>query len=98
MVVTPPSPGYGTALYVLSAPTPAVADWLQTGHPVLTVEGPVSGQVPAAGAASTNGSVRIPPGYLQALRQLPDGTPVDVVASVAPLPRAVVAACGTTQL
>jgi hypothetical protein len=79
----PPNPRYGAFVLVTSAFTNALTDWQQLGHPTVTVEGPVdsAAAIGTTGARVTTGGVRLLEPDLERLRDVPAGTPLDVVDS-----------------
>ena len=79
-----PNPGYGPFVIVTSTPTGAHVDWQQDGRPIITIAGPLDtdAAIGATGARITKGSVRLHAADLARLRDLPAGTPIDVVTDL----------------
>lgn len=79
-----PSPAYGPFVIVTSAPANTITDWEQSGHSVITIEGPLdsAAAIGATGAKVTTGSIRMIDSDLEQLRSVPTGSPIDVVATL----------------
>lgn len=76
-----PKPAYGPFVIVTSAFADTVTDWEQSGNAMITIEGPLGSAkaIGRTGAAVTAGSVRLLDATLEQLREVPPGTPLDVV-------------------
>ena len=83
-VAEAPSPDYGPFVVVTSGIVEGTSDWHQGDNSVVSINGPVDSPsvIPAGGAATTTGSVRLNDADLERLAVLPVGAPVDVVGTV----------------
>lgn len=81
-----PNPGYGPFVIVTSAFADTITDWEQDGNPMIAITGPLDSgaAIGAGGAQVSRGSVRLLGADLSRLRNVPAGTPVDVVAALRP--------------
>jgi lipoprotein-anchoring transpeptidase ErfK/SrfK len=79
-----PSPGYGPFVIVTSAVADTITDWEQDGNPMVAITGPLDTEaaIVAGGGAVSRGCIRLLAADLSRLRNVPAGTPVDVVASL----------------
>jgi L,D-transpeptidase catalytic domain len=85
-----PSPAYGPFVMVTSARANTITDWEQSGHSVITIEGPLDSgaAIGATGAQVTTGSIRMLDSDLAQLRGVPTGSPIDVVTTLHVAPAA----------
>jgi hypothetical protein len=76
-----PSPVYGPFVIVTSATANTITDWQRSGLSTITIEGPHGSDaaIGATGAHATSGSVRLQEQDLAGLRDVPVGSPVDIV-------------------
>ncbi|HEX3462212.1 MAG TPA: L,D-transpeptidase [Acidimicrobiales bacterium] len=81
-----PSPGYGPFVIVTSALADTITDWEQDGNPMIAITGPLDSQavINAGGGAVTRGSIGLLDEDLSRLRNVPAGTPIDVVTTLRP--------------
>ena len=81
-----PSPGYGPFIIVTSAIADTVTDWEQDGNPMVAITGPLDTEAAIArgGGKVSQACIRILADDLSRLRNVPAGTPVDVVATLKP--------------
>jgi hypothetical protein len=81
-----PSPGYGPFVVVTSAIADTVTDWEQDGNPMVAITGPLDTEAAIArgGGAVSRACIRLLADDLSRLRNVPAGTPVDVVATLRP--------------
>ena len=81
-----PSPGYGPFVIVTSAIADTITDWEQDGNPMVAITGPLDTEaaITAGGGAVSRGCIRLLAADLARLRDVPAGTPVDVVATLRP--------------
>ncbi|HEY1989181.1 MAG TPA: L,D-transpeptidase [Acidimicrobiales bacterium] len=81
-----PSPAYGPFVMVTSAIADTVTDWEQDGNPMVAVTGPLDTEAAIArgGGRVSQASIRLLTDDLSHLRNVPAGTPVDVVATLKP--------------
>lgn len=78
----PPSPGYGAFVMVTSAHSDTITDWEESGDAMIAIHGPLGSdaQIGTTGAAISHGCIRLHETDLQRLRQVPVGSPVDIVS------------------
>jgi hypothetical protein len=83
-----PSPGYGPFVIVTSALADTVTDWEQDGNPMIAITGPLDslGVISAGGGTVTRGCIALLADDLSRLRDVPAGTPIDVVPALRPAP------------
>jgi lipoprotein-anchoring transpeptidase ErfK/SrfK len=76
-----PSPGYGPFVVVTSAHSNAISDWEQSGDAVVAIHGPLGadGLIGTTGARVSHGCVRLHLNDLAPLRQVPPGSPIEIV-------------------
>ncbi|HTU71917.1 MAG TPA: L,D-transpeptidase [Trebonia sp.] len=76
-----PDPGYGPFVIVTSAHSPTISDWEGSGDALMGIHGPLgdSKQIGVTGARVSHGCIRLQVQALELLRQVPAGTPVDVI-------------------
>ncbi len=76
-----PNPGYGPFILVTSAHSPAIGDWEGSGDAVIGIHGPLGddSEIGTAGARISHGCIRLHDKDLLRLRQVPPGTPIDIV-------------------
>ena len=81
-----PSPGYGPFVVVTSAIADTVTDWEQDGNPMVAITGPLDTEaaIAAGGGRVSQACIRLLADDLSRLRNVPAGTPVDVVATLRP--------------
>lgn len=77
-----PNPGYGPFIIVTSAHSPAIADWEGSGDAVIGIHGPLGddSEIGTTGARISHGCIRLHLADLLRLREVPDGTPIDIVS------------------
>ncbi len=77
----PPSPGYGPFVMVTSAHSNAISDWEESGDAITAIHGPLGSDaaIGTTGARVSHGCVRLHDADLTRLRDVPAGTPVDIV-------------------
>ena len=77
----PAEEGYGPFIMVTSAHSPAISDWQGTGDAVVGIHGPLGedGAIGTTGARITHGCIRLHDQALVRLRDVPPGTPVDII-------------------
>jgi lipoprotein-anchoring transpeptidase ErfK/SrfK len=82
-LAAPPSPGYGAFVMVTSAHSNAITDWEDSGDAIVAIHGPLGSdsEIGTTGAAVSHGCVRLHESDLLELRDVPDGSPIDIVAS-----------------
>jgi lipoprotein-anchoring transpeptidase ErfK/SrfK len=75
------TPGYGAFIMVTSAHSETISDWDGSGDAVIGIHGPLgSGQViGTTGARISHGCIRLQEAALLRLREVPPGTPIDIV-------------------
>jgi lipoprotein-anchoring transpeptidase ErfK/SrfK len=83
LFAAPTSPGYGPFVLVTSGHSNTISDWERSGDAMMAIHGPLGAddQIGTSGASVSHGCVRLHVADLLHLRQIPDGSPVDVVAS-----------------
>ena len=76
-----PNPGYGPFILVTSAHSPAIGDWEGSGDAVIGIHGPLGedSEIGNAGARISHGCIRLHDTDLLRLRQVPPGTPIDIL-------------------
>ena len=76
-----PSPGYGPFVIVTSAHSNAISDWEEFGDAITAIHGPLGADavIGTTGARVSHGCVRLHDADLIRLRDVPAGTPVDIV-------------------
>ena len=76
-----PNPGYGPFILVTSAHSPAIGDWEGSGDAVIGIHGPLGedSAIGNAGARISHGCIRLHDSDLVRLRQVPPGTPIDIL-------------------
>ena len=81
-VAEPPSPGYGPFVIVTSAHSNKITDWEASGDAEIGIHGPLGmdAAIGTKGARISHGCVRLHLSNLALLRQLPLGTPINVIA------------------
>ena len=81
LFATPPNPGYGPFVMVTSAHSETITDWEQSGDAIVAIHGPLGSdqEIGTTGATVSHGCIRLHDADLARLRQVPDGTPVDIV-------------------
>jgi lipoprotein-anchoring transpeptidase ErfK/SrfK len=77
----PGEPGYGPFIVVTSAHSEVISDWAGSGDAVVGIHGPLGedGRIGTGGARISHGCIRLHDRSLRRLRQVPPGTPIDVV-------------------
>jgi lipoprotein-anchoring transpeptidase ErfK/SrfK len=80
----PPRPGsgYGPFIMVTSAHSPDIADWEGSGDAIIGIHGPLGADaaIGTTGAMISHGCIRLHLAALRKLRDVPPGTPVDIVS------------------
>jgi len=78
----PPSPGYGPFVLVTSGHSNAISDWEQSGDAIIAIHGPLGedAAIGTTGARISHGCIRLHDSDLVKLRQVPPGSPIDIVA------------------
>jgi len=78
-----PSTGYGPFVIVSSGHSNAISDWESSGDAMMAIHGPLNAdaQIGTLGARVSHGCVRLHVADLLHLRNVPAGSPIDVVAS-----------------
>jgi hypothetical protein len=76
-----PSPGYGPFVIVTSAHSNAISDWEESGDAITAIHGSLGSDaaIGTTGAQVSHGCVRLHDADLARLRDVPAGTPVDIV-------------------
>jgi lipoprotein-anchoring transpeptidase ErfK/SrfK len=76
-----PNPGYGPFILVTSAHSPAIGDWEGSGDAVIGIHGPLGedSEIGTTGARISHGCLRLHDKDLVRLRQVPPGTPIDII-------------------
>jgi hypothetical protein len=76
-----PNPGYGPFILVTSAHSPQIDDWAGSGDAVIGIHGPLGDDslIGATGARVSHGCIRLHLPALLKLRDVPPGTPIDIV-------------------
>jgi lipoprotein-anchoring transpeptidase ErfK/SrfK len=74
-------PGYGAFIMVISAHSDAIGNWRGSGDAVIGIHGPLGSdrEIGTAGAHISHGCIRLHEPDLLKLRDVPPGTPVDIV-------------------
>ena len=76
-----PSPRYGPFVIVTSAHSNAISGWEESGDAITAIHGPLGADtaIGATGARVSHGCIRLHDRDLIRLRDVPAGTPVDIV-------------------
>ena len=76
------APGYGAFIMVTSAHSDTISNWQGSGDAVIGIHGPLdSGQlIGTTGARISHGCIRLQEAALLRLREVPPGTPIDIVS------------------
>ena len=76
-----PSPGYGAFVIVTSAHSDAISDWEESGDAITAIHGSLGADaaIGTTGAQVSHGCVRLHDADLAQLRDVPAGTPIDIV-------------------
>ena len=76
-----PNPGYGPFILVTSAHSPEISDWAGSGDAVIGIHGPLGEDslIGATGARISHGCIRLHLSALAKLRNVPPGTPIDII-------------------
>ncbi len=82
LFASPPSPAYGAFVMVTSAHSNAITDWSNSGDAIVAIHGPLGtdAQIGTSGAAISHGCIRLHEPDLLNLRQVPAGSPVEIVS------------------
>jgi lipoprotein-anchoring transpeptidase ErfK/SrfK len=84
MQAPPPDPGYGAFVMVTSAHSDTITDWGNSGDAIIAIHGPIDSYddslIGTSGAAISHGCIRLHDADLAQLADLPNGTPVNIVA------------------
>jgi hypothetical protein len=77
-----PSPGYGPFVMVTSAHSNTITDWEESGDAITAIHGPLGADatIGTTGARVSHGCIRLHIPNLVQLRDVPAGTPVDIVS------------------
>jgi lipoprotein-anchoring transpeptidase ErfK/SrfK len=77
----PPSPAYGAFVMVTSAHSNTISDWEQSGDAITAIHGSLGSDaaIGTTGAEVSHGCIRLHDSDLAQLRDVPAGTPVDIV-------------------
>jgi hypothetical protein len=77
----PPSPGYGPFVIVTSAHSNSISDWEESGDAITAIHGSLGSDaaIGTTGAMVSHGCVRLHNADLTQLRNVPAGTPIDIV-------------------
>ncbi len=77
-----PSAGYGPFVMVTSAHSTSITDWEESGDAMIAIHGPLgaSKEIGTTGGEVSNGCIRLQLADLSQLRDVPVGSPVDIVA------------------
>jgi lipoprotein-anchoring transpeptidase ErfK/SrfK len=77
----PPSAGYGPFVIVTSAHSNSISDWEESGDAITAIHGPLGADaaIGTSGARISHGCIRLHDADLTQLRDVPAGTPVDIV-------------------
>jgi lipoprotein-anchoring transpeptidase ErfK/SrfK len=76
-----PSSAYGAFVIVTSAHSNAISDWEQSGDAITAIHGSLGSDaaIGTAGAQVSHGCIRLHDADLAQLRDVPAGTPIDIV-------------------
>jgi lipoprotein-anchoring transpeptidase ErfK/SrfK len=76
-----PSPGYGPFVIVTSAHSNTISDWEESGDAITAIHGPLGADaaIGTTGATVSHGCIRLHDADLAQLRDVPAGTPIDIV-------------------
>ena len=76
-----PNPGYGPFIIVTSDHSQAISDWEGSGDAVIGIHGPLGedSEIGTSGAKISHGCIRLHDQALEALTEVPPGTPIDVI-------------------
>jgi lipoprotein-anchoring transpeptidase ErfK/SrfK len=76
-----PSLAYGAFVIVTSAHSNAISDWEESGDAITAIHGSLGSDaaIGTTGARVSHGCVRLHDGDLTQLRNVPAGTPIDIV-------------------
>jgi len=82
LYASPPSPAYGAFVMATSAHSDTITDWSDSGDAIIAIHGPLGSdaQIGTTGAAISHGCIRMHEPDLIRLRQVPAGSPIDIVA------------------
>jgi lipoprotein-anchoring transpeptidase ErfK/SrfK len=78
----PPSAGYGPFIMVTSAHSDTITDWEESGDAMIAIHGPLGAgaEIGTTGATVSHGCIRLQLADLAQLRDVPVGSPVDIVS------------------
>jgi lipoprotein-anchoring transpeptidase ErfK/SrfK len=81
LFAAPPSPGYGPFVMVTSAHSDTISDWEESGDAITAIHGSLGSDaaIGTTGARVSHGCIRLHDVDLLQLRDVPAGTPVDIV-------------------
>jgi lipoprotein-anchoring transpeptidase ErfK/SrfK len=76
-----PSPGYGAFVIVTAAHSNTITDWDKSGDAITAIHGPLGSDaaIGTTGARVSDGCIRLHNEDLTQLRDVPAGTPIDIV-------------------
>ena len=82
LYTSPPSPAYGAFVMATSAHSDTITDWSNSGDAIVAIHGPLGsdGQIGTTGAAISHGCIRLHEQDVVRLRQVPVGSPIDIIA------------------
>jgi lipoprotein-anchoring transpeptidase ErfK/SrfK len=77
----PPNPGYGAFVMVTSAHSNTITDWERSGDAIIAIHGPLGSDqaIGTTGGRVSHGCIRLHEPDLLRLRNVPTGSPVDIV-------------------
>ncbi len=83
-----PGPAWGPFVIVTSAHSKAISNWEDSGDAMIAIHGPLgaSAEIGTTGARVSHGCVRLHDSALAQLRDVPDGSPIDIIAGTASHP------------
>jgi lipoprotein-anchoring transpeptidase ErfK/SrfK len=76
-----PDPSYGPFVLVTSAHSQAISDWEESGDAMIAIHGPL-GEDALIGQSISHGCIRMLDSDLTQLRDVPVGTPINILAGV----------------
>jgi lipoprotein-anchoring transpeptidase ErfK/SrfK len=81
LLARPPNPAYGAFVMVTSAHSNTITDWQRSGDAIVAIHGPLGSdrEIGARGAAVSHGCIRLHERDLLRLRNVPVGSPVDIM-------------------
>jgi lipoprotein-anchoring transpeptidase ErfK/SrfK len=81
LFAAPPSPGYGSFVIVTSAHSNTISDWDESGDAITAIHGSLGADaaIGTTGARVSHGCIRLHNADLAQLRDVPAGTPIEIV-------------------